>query len=75
MYKTRYDWVENMIYRILCQKFKFDNWYKWYIHNPESVLENEMHKLLWDLEIQMNHLVSAWWPDPMIVNKKRDLVD
>ena len=26
------------------------------MHNPESVLENEMHKLLWDFDIQTDHL-------------------
>ena len=29
------------------------------MYKPESVLENEMHKLLWDFEIQMDHLISA----------------
>ena len=28
---------------------------KWYMHNPEPVLEDEMHKLPWNLEIQMDH--------------------
>ena len=29
------------------------------MHNPASVLENEMHKLLWDFETQTDHLISA----------------
>ena len=45
---------------------------KWYMDNPESVLENETCKILWDFEIQMDHLISARWPDLMIVNKKRE---
>ena len=28
------------------------------MHNPKSVLENETHKLLWDFEIQTDHLIS-----------------
>ena len=40
-----------------------------YMHNPESVLENETHKILWDFEIQTNHLISARRPDPVIDNK------
>ena len=43
---------------------------KWYLHNPESVQENETQKLLWDFEIQTNHLISARQPDLVIVNKK-----
>ena len=28
---------------------------KWYIQNPEFVLENETHKHLWNFEIQTNN--------------------
>ena len=45
---------------------------KWYMHNPESVLENETHKLLWDFEIQTDHLILARQPDLVIVNKKKE---
>ena len=40
------------------------------MHNPESGLENETHKLLWDFEIQMDHLILARRPDLIIINKK-----
>ena len=46
-YKTRHHWVCKMIYWELCKKFKFDHPNRWYIHNPESVLEIETHKLLY----------------------------
>ena len=70
-YKARYDRVGKVIHWELCQKLKFDDTNKWYTHNPESVLENETHKLLWDFEIQTNHLISARRPDLVIVNKKK----
>ena len=41
------------------------------MHNPESILENEMHKLLWNFEIQTDHLISARRPDLVIIRKKR----
>ena len=41
------------------------------MHNLESVLENEMHKLLWDFEIQTDHLISARRPGLVIINKKK----
>ena len=41
------------------------------MHNPEFVLLNELHKLLWDFEIQMDNLISARQPDLMIVNKTK----
>ena len=57
--KTRHDWVGKIIYWELCKEFKFDYSNNWYMHNPKSILENEMHKLLWDFEIQIDHLISA----------------
>ena len=44
---------------------------KLYMHISASVLENETHKLLWDFEIQTNHLISASQPDLIIINKKK----
>ena len=42
---------------------------------PESLQENETHKILWDCEIQTDHLISARRPDLMTVNKKRESAD
>ena len=39
----------------LCKKLKFDHTNKWYVRKPESVLENETHKLFWDCEIQTDY--------------------
>ena len=41
-------WV---IHSELSKKLKFEHTTKWYIHKPESVLENKMHKMLWDFEV------------------------
>ena len=46
-YNTRHDRVGKVNHWELCKKLKFDPTNKWYMHNPESVQENEMHKLLW----------------------------
>ena len=63
--------VGNMIHWEMCKKFKFDHANKWYMHNPTPVLENDTHKLLWDFDIQRDHLISARRPDLIIINKKR----
>ena len=42
------------------------------MHNPGFILDNTMHKLLWDYDIQTDHLISARRPDIEIVNKKRE---
>ena len=38
--------------------------------NPTSVLENDTHKLLWDFDIQTDHLISTRRPNLIIINKK-----
>ena len=55
----------------LCKTFKFDHMNKWCMHNPESIRENEMHKIPFDFEIQTDHLISARQPDLVIVSKKK----
>ena len=60
-----------LIHRELCKKLKFDHTNKWYKRNPDSVLENETHKILWDFEIQTDHQISARQPDLIIINKKK----
>ena len=57
-YKTRQDCMGKVIYWELCKKFKFDHTNKWYMHNPTSVLENDTHILLWDFDMQTEHLMN-----------------
>ena len=55
----------------LCKKSKFGFMNKLYMHNPESILENETHKIFWDFEIQTHHIISGRRPDLVIVKKKK----
>ena len=41
------------------------------MHNPAGVFENDTHKLLWNFDVQMDHLISARRPDLIIINKKK----
>ena len=46
------------------------------MHKPESVLGNETQKILWDFEIQTDHVIPAKRPDQEIVkNRTCRLVD
>ena len=38
---------------------------------PAPVLENDSHKLLWDFNIQTDHLILARRPDLIIINKRK----
>ena len=51
-------WGVKVIHGELCKKLKFDQTKKWYLQNPQSVLENEIHKPFWDFKIQTGHLIS-----------------
>ena len=42
------------------------------MHNPAAVQENDTHKLLWDFDIQTDHLISARRPDLKVINKKKE---
>ena len=68
-YKARHDWVGKVIHWEMCKKFTFDYANKWYMHSSAPVLENETHKLLWDFDIQTDHLIPASRPDFIIINK------
>ena len=72
-YKARHDWVGKVIHWEMCKKFKFDHANKWYMLNPEPVLENDTHKLLWDFDIQTDHRIFARKPDLIIINKKKKM--
>ena len=41
------------------------------MHNPATVLENDTHKVLWDFDIQTDHLISSRRPDFIIISKKK----
>ena len=69
--KARHNCVVKVIHWEMCRKFQFDHTNKWYMHNPAPVLENATHKLLWDFNIQMDHLIPARRPDLIIINKKK----
>ena len=41
------------------------------MHNPAPVLENDMHKLLWNFNIPTDHLIPARRPDLIIINNNK----
>ena len=43
------------------------------MHKPESIQENEAHKILWDYEILKDHFIMVRRPDLVLINKKENL--
>ena len=66
-YKTLHDWVGEVIHR----RLTFDYKKKWYKHKPESVRQNEMYKIHWNLEMQTDHQIPIRKQDLVFINKKR----
>ena len=70
-YKVRHYWVDEVIHWEMCKKSEFDHANKWYLHNPAPVLEYDTHKLLWDFDLQTDHLISVRRLDLIIISKKK----
>ena len=41
------------------------------MQKPECIQENEIHKIIWDVEIQIDHLIPARRSDLVVINKKK----
>ncbi|XP_068691565.1 uncharacterized protein [Montipora foliosa] len=54
----------------LCEKLNLDKKDKWYKDAPNSVREKDEDKLLWDVNIQCDHVIEARRPDIVVVNKQ-----
>ena len=50
-YKRRHNNLGKIVHWKLARKCNFEAGDKWYEHEPESVLENEDYKILWDFSI------------------------
>ena len=58
-YKRRHDNLGKIVHCKLARKCNFEAGDKWYEHEPESVLENEDYKILWDFSIQTDHVMEV----------------
>ena len=68
--KRRHDNLGKIVRWKLARKCNFEAGDKWYEHDPESVLEHEGYKILWDYSIQSDHVIKAWRPDLVLVDKE-----
>ena len=69
VYLDRHNAVASAIHWSLCGSCGFLRCDSWWQHHPESVLENERYKLLYDFNIFTDHLIQARRPDLVYVNK------
>ena len=69
-YKRGHDNLGKIVRWKLARECNFEAGDKWHEHAPESVLENEDYKILWDFSIQTDHVIEARRPDLVVVDMK-----
>ena len=69
-YKRRHDKVAKIVHWKLCKKYELESEDKWYEHVPLDCVENDRIKLLWDINVQCDHVIEARRPDIILVNKE-----
>ena len=70
-YEGRHNNVGRKVHWELRRKYNLEHANKWYEHQPQGVLENSHHKLLWDFNIQCDHEIEHRRPDLIIVDKEK----
>ena len=68
-YKSRHEWVRKGIHWELCKRLKLTHARKRYMHKPESVQENEKHKILFYFKIKTVNQISTRSQDQVWINK------
>ena len=70
-YKRRHDMVGKRVHWEVCRKFGVHVNKNWYEHEPEAVIENNQCKILWDFEVQTDHVIKERRPDLVVVDKEK----
>ena len=69
-YKTKHNWMGNVMHKEMFKKWKFDHANKWYVHNRASIQENDTHKFQWNFDIQTDQIICARKLDLIIIKKE-----
>ena len=68
-YKRRHDWFGTKIHWEICKKYDIEVNKNWFEHKPEKVTENNYCKILWDFNIQTDHIIEARRPDLVLLDR------
>ena len=69
-YKRRHDNVAAAVHWCMCRKYLIPCEDRWYEHRADKVAENDEVKILWDMQVQTDHEITARRPDILILKKK-----
>ena len=70
VYKRRHDNAARIFIGIFVKRTGQNTVKKWYAHAPEKAVENEEIKVLWNINIQCDHLIEIKRPDLIVIDKK-----
>ena len=68
-YKRRHDKVCLNIHWALCKKYGVKVCESWYKHKVESIIENDIVKILWDICIQVDRKIEHQRSDIVVMEK------
>ena len=55
----------------MCRKFGVHVNKNWYEHEPEAVIKSNQCKILWEFEVQTDHVIKEQRPHLVIVDKEK----
>ena len=67
-YKKRHDKVAGAVHWSLCETYHIKDFEQWYQHTAEPVIETQRVKILWDINIQTDHVIEHRRPDIVVVD-------
>ena len=70
-YNQRHDNIARIVHLELCQKFGLVGEVKWYNHKPAGAVENDRVKILWDFNIQTDHVIQHKRPVLLYKNERK----
>ena len=77
-YKKRHDKVAGAVYWSLCETYHINHSEQRYQHTAKPVIEMQSVKILWDMNIQTDHVIEHRRPDIVVIdkdNKRALLID
>ena len=69
-YKRRHDWVGRSIYWEVCGANGIRVKTKWYEHQTEAIIVNDLFKILWDFTVQTDHFITVRKPDMIVIDEE-----
>ena len=70
-YLKRHNNVAAAIHREICNHYSFPINRRPWLHQPDTITEDDQVKILWDMEVQTDRLIPSRRPDIVVVDKTK----